>query len=94
MSIFDPTTTTTCVWKSQIWSEICARYAKRSVLTKQKHIKYLSKGISYLHSFVDHFTQIQTFIRQLSPASVQNNFKDGSHQPPRGLQRRKRFITL
>ena len=65
------------------------------VLTKQRHIKYLSKGISYLHSFVDHFTQIQTFIRQLSPASVQNNFKDGSHQPPGGLQRRKKnYLTL
>lgn len=52
--------------------------------------KKKSAGLSVkkenLHSLVNHLAKIHGLVGQLSPASVEHNLKDGSHQPASTLK--------
>lgn len=55
--------------------------------SRQKKKK--SAGLSVkkdLHSLVNHLAKIHGLVGQLSPASVEHNLKDGSHQPASTLK--------
>ena len=36
----------------------------------------------HLHPFVDHLAEVEGLVGELSPATVQDDLEDGSHQPP------------
>lgn len=43
----------------------------------------------YSHSLVDHFTQVQRFVRKLSPATINDNLENGRNKSPSGLEKRE-----
>lgn len=47
-----------------------------------------------LHAFIDHLAEIQGLVCKLCPTSVQDNFKDGPHQPACRLDKDEAFHSL
>lgn len=45
-----------------------------------------------LHAFVNHLAEVQGLVCKLRPSSVQDNFKDCSHQPARRLRKDEAFL--